>query len=139
MKTWKDIKEGDYVYQYIKLKMVPRLVTKVEYKEVTVEKEINPRKKEIEIKIFIEITLDGKTTWQVRESRMNDYVDKIPWGWDTVYADIEAAHDYVKERIEYREKKAERLKANYEKELDFIKRYKDNNKDLFTELADNCI
>jgi len=139
MKTWKDIKEGDYVYQYTKLKMVPRLVTKVEYKEVTVEKEINPRKKEIEIQIFIEITLDGKTTWQVRESRMNDFIDNIPWGWDPVYSDIEAAHDYVKERIEYRQKKADRLKANYEKELDFIRRYKENNKDLFTELADNCI
>ena len=127
MKTFEDIKEGDYIYYYDHSKLHKQLVTKVENQEKrdTYTDWNGNTTERVDKRIIIHA---GKGTKLNCNKWMLDYSSVRYWSM-LRFADIEAYNDWIQKRKKYMNYKVNYFKSKYEEYSNMLNRLNENNKE----------
>ena len=128
MKTFKDLKIGDRIYNYQKMKLGYYTVIDIHtLKETSVDYTWDHKKRKRERK-FVIITYknsQGKEfDIEFTGADLNDVQSYTTYGRVQIFSDKEAAIKYVTDLYDYRLAKMEKLRTSYDKECALVEKYK---------------
>jgi hypothetical protein len=137
-KTFGQLQIGDQMYCYTKMKVIPYTIINIENKEEvstswTYHKEIIKSNRYRIIKYINskgqEYTLEFNDTPNYRiNSELEDFQRKNYSG--EIFSDRNAVIKYVTDLFDYRKQKLKKLQIQYDKERDYIEKYKECLKNL---------
>ena len=128
MKTFGDIKEGDYIYYYDHWKLHKQLVTKVEVQEKkeTFTDWYGKTTERIYKRLIIHA---GKGTQLDCDDWMLNYSSIRYWSM-LRFSDIEAYNNWISQRKSYLERKVNYFKSKYEEYSNRLSKLIENNKNV---------
>lgn len=131
MKTFGDIKEGDYIYYYDHCKLHKQLVTKVDIQEKKdTYTDWNGNITEIVDKRVI--IHAGKGTKLNCNNWMLDYSSIRYWSM-LRFADIEAYNNWISQRKRYLERRVNYFKSKYDEYSNRLNKLIENNKEYLND------
>lgn len=128
MKTFKDLKIGDRIYVYQRMKIGYYTIIDIsKLKEISTEytwdhKEVKREKNFIFIKY--KNSQNKEYDIEFSENTLDECESKTTYGRDPIFADREAAIKYVTDLYDYRLAKMEKLRDAYDKECACVEKYK---------------
>lgn len=128
MKTFKDLKIGDRIYNYQRMKIGYYTIIDINHlKETSVDYTWDHKERKTEKK-FIIITYQNSQnkefTIELTESQLEKCESRMTYGGIPLFSDRELAIKYVTDLYDYRLKKMEKLRDAYDKECACIEKYK---------------
>ena len=129
MKTFKDLKSGDRIYVYQRMKIGYYTIIDIHnFKETSTRYTWNHQEIKTE-KHFTLITYKNSQNKEFdiefEDSQLDNYESKTTYGRDPIFADREAAIKYVTDLYNYRLKKLADLQAKYDKEKSYVEKYQE--------------
>lgn len=129
MKTFKDLKSGDRIYVYQRMKIGYYTIIDIHsFKETSTRYTWNHQEIKTE-KHFTLITYKNSQNKEFdiefEDSQLDNYESKTTYGRDPIFADREAAIKYVTDLYNYRLKKLADLQVKYDKEKSYVEKYQE--------------
>ena len=134
MKTFKDLKIGDRIYIYQRMKINYYTIINIDHlKEISTDYTWDHKERKTE-KNFTLITYKNSQNKEYdiefTDSELDNYESKTTYGRDPIFANREMAIKHVMDLFDYRKEKLAKLQAQYDKERDYIEKYKECLKNL---------
>jgi hypothetical protein len=128
MKTFKDLKIGDRIYVYQRMKIIYYTIVDVRtLKETSTSYTWDHKEIKLERK-FIIITYKNsqnkENDIEFSEYELEKCESRTTYGRDPIFADREVAIKYVTDLYDYRVAKIEKLRTAYDKECSIVEKYK---------------
>ena len=129
MKTFKDLKVGDRIYVYQRMKINYYTIIDIShYTETSVDYTWDHKERKTE-KHFTFITYKNSQNKEFdiefTDSQLENYESKTSYGRDPIFADREIAIKHVTDLYDYRKEKLAKLQVQYDKERNYIEKYKE--------------
>ncbi len=128
MKTFKDLKIGDRIYNYQRMQIGYYIITNIDHlKETSVDYTWDHKERKTE-KNFTIITYKNSQnkefTIEFTDIQLEKSESRTNYGYIPIFADREVAIKYVTDLYDYRVAKMEKLKTVYDKEYNIVEKYK---------------
>ena len=129
MKTFKDLKIGDRIYNYQRMKIGYYTIININHlKETSIDYTWDHKERKTE-KHFTIITYKNSQnkefTIELTELQLEKCESKTTYGGTPLFSDRELAIKYVTDLYDYRLAKMEKLKKAYDKEYVCVEKYKE--------------
>ena len=128
MKTFKDLKIGDRIYVYQRMKIIYYTIVDVRsLKETSISYTWDHKERKTEKNFTIITYINSKNKEfdiEFTDTQLKKGDSRTNYGRDPIFADREVAIKYVTDLYDYRLKKIEKLRDAYDKECACIEKYK---------------
>ena len=128
MKTFKDLKIGDRIYNYQRMKIGYYTIININHlKETSIDYTLDHKERKTE-KNFIIITYKNSQnkefTIEFTESQLERNESCTMYGGIPIFSDRDMAIKHVTDLYDYRLAKMEKLRTSYDKECTLVEKYK---------------